>query len=72
MNKQRCLSDMKAVNKEFTVLDGSGKTVTAVGYSQAVQRAVSSLDKNEEAYVLIRLTKEKSSDEEAIKKIQPK
>jgi hypothetical protein len=57
---------MKAVNKEFTVLDGSGKTVSAVGYSQAIQRAVNSLDKNEEAYVLIRLTKGKDGDEEAL------
>jgi hypothetical protein len=62
---------MKAVNKEFTVLNGDGQTASAVGYSQAMQKAVNSLDKNNEAYVLIRVTKEKSDDEETQSKIQP-
>jgi hypothetical protein len=52
---------MSAITKEFTVLDVvSGKSDSAVGYSQAVQKAVNSLDKNDVAVVVIRITKEKA------------
>jgi hypothetical protein len=55
---------MSAITKEFTVLDVvSGKSDSAVGYSQAVQKAVNSLDKNDVAVVVIRITKEKASNE---------
>lgn len=50
---------MKTITKEFTVLDINGTPVKAKGYSEAMQKAVNSLDKSDVAVVVIRITKEK-------------
>jgi len=46
--------------REFTVLDGNGKTSQARGYQQANQKAISALKDSDVAVIVIRITKGKA------------
>lgn len=54
---------MKTIAKQFTVLDGNGKTIEAKGYADASQKALNFIQGDEgEVVIVIRIKRIKSDD----------